>query len=126
MSSCSNTRRLFNSLGRQDSRISELRDHDELLARWESQLSEAANTFHLNLPRCVAREAGTLLGARQSRANAAPVSLVQRATLKQLLTDLRIGFGLQANVKDEPRPARARLVREDDLDSAASIRLQVR
>ena len=64
----------------------------------------------MNLPCHVAREAGTLLRAQRTRANLIARSLVVNTSRKLSLAELRIAFGLSANVKDEPRRELARLV----------------
>ena len=102
----------FTSLGRQHSNISDAHDRDAYSARCIAKLlPAAAKTRDMNLPCHVAREAGTLLRAQLTRANLIARSLVVNTPRKLSLAELRIAFGLSANVKDEPRRELARLVR---------------
>jgi hypothetical protein len=90
-SSCRNTRRFPTSLGRQLSITSGMRDGDDELHRRETKLlSATAKTLEASLASGVAREAGTLLRAQHTLPKIAARSLVLHATLKLLLTDVRI------------------------------------
>jgi hypothetical protein len=81
--------------GLQPSTTAGVRDHEcECLISLTADFSPAAKTLGANLTFGVAREAGTLPRARLARAKIAKRPLVLQPTLKQLLADVRITFGL--------------------------------